>query len=242
MIDLLVTRPFPAARQTVLALKRRGYQSHETPLLKIVHFPPEPILAEDVSGFIITSPNGLLGLSKQQEWEKFKTFPIWTVGTKTAEKARLLGAEKIYIAQNNVASLIDLLKSSKEAHLGKIAYIRGRDIHQPLQEPLAKIGIHAQEHICYAAHLLTQFSTQTQNLLKTESLQGVLIYSRRTGYGFREAFQKANLPLSLKESLNIFCLSEQIAQDFKTEGWLNCHSPSVSTEENLFELIDLVLQ
>lgn len=230
----------PSAQQTGARLAERGYQVDYAPFLSIKTHPPDPELPETPSGFILTSPNGAKALCDHPRAETFRAKPIWTVGAKTSSFLRHHHFTKIYQADQNVQSLIELLKHHPEAHLGTLCYLRGKEVHQPLQTLLYPFGIKIQDHICYQAALGNTFPLSVATQLEQNDFSGVLIYSRRTGDAFRRTCDAYGLTKNLRQNIHIFCLSKQIAVDFEQQGWHKTHNPESSHEEKLFDLIETV--
>src|ERR1700743_1239888 len=104
---VLVTRPHPDSATTAAALRAKGYEVMQAPLLRF-----EPVACSGLDaeyGGVLVTPTNALRAVEGQLGESLLKRPLFAVGEATAAAARAAGFSKISAAKNDAGSLRDLV-------------------------------------------------------------------------------------------------------------------------------------
>src|ERR1700760_1789762 len=131
---VLVTRPSPDNATTAAALRARGFEVMQAPMLRF-----EPVacsgLDADYGAVIVTSANALRAVEGQLGGGLLKR-PVFTVGETTAGAARKIGFGKVSAANNDAGNLRELVRASvKKRQFRKsdaLLYLAGADLARDL--------------------------------------------------------------------------------------------------------------
>src|ERR1700676_3000782 len=117
---VLVTRPHPDDEATASALRGRGFEVLQAPMLRF-----EPVAFHDdaearYGAVIVTSANALRGIAPHLNGSQLLQLPLFAVGEHTASAAHLAGFDNVIPANGDAASLrASVLASVKAKELKK---------------------------------------------------------------------------------------------------------------------------
>lgn len=205
---LLVTRPLPDALDTARQLKALGHDPLVQPLLRIVFAPP-PRELEDPAALLITSQNALRAVETWPQTARWRETPLFAVGKATARAATAAGFTDVRIGGGDAAALADAVKADLAPDVGALVYPAARQRTGGLSEALTEAGYNVETLESYRAEAATEVDASVRKALATGTLDGVLLYSRRTAEAFRTAVTKAGMEDRLSD-LVFYVLSGQI--------------------------------
>ncbi|KUF10190.1 uroporphyrinogen-III synthase [Pseudoponticoccus marisrubri] len=141
---LLMTRPEPAAREVIAALRARGldFRAVISPLIGIAVTGPLPDTA-GLRGLVITSANGV------RAWCALggpRDLPVFAVGDATARTAREAGMVADS-AGGDAAALVARLSAQRPA--APLCHLRGRHARGDVAARLSAAGIETREAVIY---------------------------------------------------------------------------------------------
>ena len=146
---LVVTRPQSDGARTAAALRERGHEVLEAPLLQV-----EPLDA-DLSGgwgaIIITSANAPAAIAGNPALAALATLPVIAVGRRSAEAAREAGFSDINSAGGDLRDLIRLVVARRADAKAPLLYLAGEDRAADLVSELVTHGVAAEMRIVYRA-------------------------------------------------------------------------------------------
>ena len=123
---MLVTRPEPDAADTVARLAAIAIEAVACPLLTFECLPtnlPEP---RGFAAMALTSANALRALEQRGQLAGFRHLRVFTVGDRTAERARDYGCTDVTSAGGALGDLVDLL--AHQGIAGPVFYPAGREL------------------------------------------------------------------------------------------------------------------
>ena len=208
---LLVTRPMPDAERTAGRLRALGHDAVVQPLLQIEFLPPAKIA--EPAAIAVTSRNGARGLAAWPGAIGWRGLPLFAVGSATAEVAAAAGFEDIRSADGDGLALAKLIEGSFDRAAGRILYPAAEVRSGTMEEALEAAGFAIDVVIAYRMAQAAGLETLAVEAIRSGTLDGVLIYSKRSASAFVELAQKAGLTASL-QGLAVFVLSSTVAEQF----------------------------
>ena len=233
---VIVTRPQPQAEQTAAALRARGHDVWEVPLMKV-----EPV-AVDLSGswgaVVITSANAPVAIADNPARAALLQVPLFAVGRRSAEAARAAGFAEVNSAGGDVRDLVRLLRERKADAKAPLLYLAGEDRASDLIGELAARGIAAEMRVVYRA--VTQaFPDELVAALESGGdVQAVMHFSKRSAENYIAGAQAAGVA---EQALAVrhYCLSEQVAAPLRSAGARRIAVAPHPEERALVELLPL---
>ncbi len=208
---LIVTRPEPDDDRTGRALIRLGHEAILSPMLDIVVDPHAPVPARDFQAVLVTSSNAVRALAARSDDAVPRTLPLYAVGDRTALEAKRAGFAGARSAGGALDDLVRLLASERDAKAGPLLYAAGETQAGDPAGALRSHGFEVEAVIVYRSEPRARLSGVAEDALRSGSVDGVLLYSRRSAEAFAEAVSAAGLaPLS--ERIFLFCLSQAVAE------------------------------
>ena len=233
---VVVTRPQPQGEQTAAALRARGHDVWEVPLMKV-----EPIAA-DLSGnwgaVVITSANAPAEIADNPARDALLKLPLFAVGRRSAEAARAAGFANVTSAGGDVRDLVQLLRERHAGAKAPLLYLAGEDRAADLIGELAAHGIAAEMRVVYRA--VTQaFPDELVAALESGGdVEAVLHFSKRSAENYIAGAQAAGVA---EQALAVrhYCLSEQVAAPLRAAGVKRVAVAPRPEEAALVELLPL---
>jgi uroporphyrinogen-III synthase len=217
---LLITRPVEDAAPLVKLLKAQGHSCVEFPLLSIV---PDvegakslsDYKVKDIQALIMTSANGVRAFANADARRSFK---IMAVGDATAKAARDAGFKSVETASGDVDTLAALIKEKGDPTKGPFLHVAGSRLAGDLKGLLEKDGFAYERVVLYHADKTERFSLALEKEIRMGEIDGVLLYSPRTGAAFVELLEKSGLKNNAKNML-AYGLSAAVASKIKDIAW-----------------------
>lgn len=213
---VLVTRPEPDAAGTAERLRALGHDPIMAPLLEIVFTHPPADIA-DPAAIILTSRNGVRALSRWPQSTRWRDLPIFVTGHATAIAARHAGFTDVRSAAGNAADLAALVMSDIGNDVGPIFYPAARDHSGELLSELRANGYDIHTIEAYRAEMATNLEPGVLDLIRAQSVEGLVIYSNRTAAAFRTIVEREGIAKNLSK-MAIFALSERAAEPLRDLG------------------------
>ncbi len=211
---VVVTRPQPDGERTAAALRARGHDVLEAPLMQVEAIDAD--LSGGWGGVVITSANAPAAVAANAARDALGKLPLFAVGRRSAEAARQAGFAAVSSAGGDVRDLVQLLAERHADATAPLLYLAGEDRAADLIGELNVHGIAAEMRIVYRA-VTAPFPPALIDALKAGALDAVLHFSRRSADNYLAGAKAAGL---LGEALQLrhFCLSAQIAAPLKDAG------------------------
>jgi|tagenome__1003787_1003787.scaffolds.fasta_scaffold20907190_2 uroporphyrinogen-III synthase len=211
---LLVTRPEPDATRTAETLRARRHKVLVAPLLSIQTI--EAQFAGPYDGVLMTSANAARALMEHPRAGELARLPCFTVGSRTAEAARMAGFADAVSANGALDELVRLVASSLRAS-ARLLYLAGEDRAGDLAGDLAKHGIAIETVVIYRALPAERLPPELAQALNESKLDAALHYSRRSVTTLLALAEKAGAAGALM-TLAHYCLSEDVAAPLRRAG------------------------
>jgi len=217
---LLITRPAEDAAPLVKVLKAQGHECVLSPLLSIV---AEEAGAKelathkvkDIQALIVTSANGLRAFAKA---DKRRSFKVMAVGDASAQAATSAGFKSVETASGDVETLAALIKGKCDPKKGKFLHIAGSKVAGDLKGLLEKDGFVYERIVLYRADKAERLSLAVEKEIRMDLIDGVLLYSPRTGTSFVELLEKSDLKNHAKNMV-AYGLSAAVGSKIKAVTW-----------------------
>src|SRR4026209_887732 len=120
---VVVTRPQADGERTAAALEALGHEVLVAPLRR--DGPVVVDLAGTWSAIAVTSANALQAIGAAAD--KMKTLPVFAVGERSAETARLAGFAEVSSANGDVKDLVRLIAARAVGTKASLLYLAGED-------------------------------------------------------------------------------------------------------------------
>jgi uroporphyrinogen-III synthase len=232
---IVVTRPQADSERTAAALRARRHDVLIAPLLQV-----EPV-ATDFSGgwggIIITSSNAPGAIASHPAREKLVRLPLYAVGKRSADAARMAGFTNVTSAGGDVRDLVRVITTRRADAAAPLLYLAGEDRAADLVAELVACGIAAEMAIVYRA-VSAPFPPALSTALKAGEVDAVLHFSRRSAENYLTGAASAGVS---KQALEVrhLCLSAQIAEPFVQAGAGNVAIAKRPDESALLALLEV---
>ena len=211
---IVVTRPQEDSERTAGALRGRGHTVLIAPLMRVE---PQPAkLGGGWGGVIVTSANAPAAVADNPAHDALVKLPLFAVGRRSAEAARLAGFSDIATAGGDVRDLVRLVVARKADAKAPLIYLAGEDRAADLIGELIARGIAAEMAVVYRA-VAAPFPPALTEALKSGEVDAVLHFSKHSAENYLAGAAAAGV---VKQALGVrhFCLSAQIAAPLSAAG------------------------
>jgi uroporphyrinogen-III synthase len=244
-MPVLVTRPQPDDEATASALRARGYDVLQAPMLR---FEPVAVADDEEEQFaavIVTSANALRGLVPQPRHGKLLKLPLFAVGEQTASAARAAGFENVISANGDAGSLRDLVLARQKARqLNKadpLLYLAGADLARDLGVELGERGFTVVTRTTYRMSPVSALPPQVCEAFAANRIEAVLHYSRRSARAFLEAARNGGVEISAL-AVPQCCISDGVASVLRDAGATQVHLGASPDEKGMFGALERALR
>ncbi|WP_054142205.1 uroporphyrinogen-III synthase [Bosea sp. AAP35] len=172
---IFVFRPPAESERTAAAIRAHGHEPIVAPLFEILRL-PEPAPDGSFSAIVLTSGNAVPALGELSVDRH--DLPVFTVGDRTAAKAREAGFAAAHSAKGNRDDLVALIGDNLAAP-ARLLLIVGRDRHDDVGDRLAAAGFEIATWVAYEAQAVTSFPEAAREALREGGADGALHYSTR---------------------------------------------------------------
>jgi uroporphyrinogen-III synthase len=242
---VLVTRPQPDDAVTAAALRAKGFETLQAPMLRF-----EPVaffddLDAQYGAVIVTSANALRGIEPHLAGSRLLKLPLFAVGDRTAVAARNAGFGNVIAADGDAASLRDCVLASVRAKELKKAstllYLAGADLARDLAGELGERGFNVVTHTTYRMIPVSSLPREVCDAFAASRIEAVLHYSRRSARAFLEATQAGGVEISAL-AIPQCCISDAVALIVRDAGAAQVMVARSPDENALFEALDRALR
>ncbi|MDE2473454.1 MAG: uroporphyrinogen-III synthase [Alphaproteobacteria bacterium] len=205
---LLVTRPREDAEAFAAILRGRGHEAVIAPLLELRFMPGGEIPLLNFQAVLASSANGIRGFAARSSQ---RNLPVYVVGPQTAEAARHFGFANVISADGDAAALIAKVAESTNPADGKLLHAAGTETAGRIKQGLEAHGYQVEAAILYEAVPAESLPANAGEALRTDMLDGVLMFSPRTARVFAALAAKDGLAEHCQR-LEAFCISVATAE------------------------------
>ena len=215
-MNILITRPLIDAEDLMEKFFNFGHKIIHLPTLKILSANTDPINSDDFDAFIFTSANAIRNLKLVNTNKNLHCF---CVGSITEKIARQSGYTNTFSAGGTVNALKNLIMISDKINKNsKIAYFCGDNISYDLDSELKKEGLKTKKIINYFSETITDLNEDNKKLIERYPPDLIYIYSSRSAESFIAIVKNYSLNPLMTQS-TIMCISEKVANIFKSQKW-----------------------
>jgi uroporphyrinogen-III synthase len=242
---VLVTRPHPDDEATAGALRARGFEVLQAPMLRFEPVPFHDDADERYGAIIVTSANALRAIAPHLAGSRLLKLPLFAVGEHTASAARDAGFGEVMTAKGDAAALRDLvLASVKTRQLKKAAtllYLAGADLARDLAGELGEKGFTVVTHTTYRMIPASSLPREICDAFVANRIEAVLHYSRRSARAFLDAARSGGVEISAL-ALPQCCISSAVASILRDAGATQVTAAAEANENALFEALGRALR
>ena len=242
---VLVTRPHPDDEATAGALRARGFEVLQAPMLRFEPVPFHDDADARYGAIIVTSANALRAIAPHLAGSRLLKLPLFAVGEHTASAARDAGFGEVMTAKGDAAALRDLvLASVKTKQLKKAAtllYLAGADLARDLAAELGEKGFTVVTHTTYRMIPASSLPREICDAFVANRIEAVLHYSRRSARAFLDAARSGGVEISAL-ALPQCCISSAVASILRDAGATQVTAAAEANENALFEALGRALR
>lgn len=231
-MTILITRPEPEGQATAERLAALGLQSVVAPVLTISPTHQTAPLAS-YHATLATSANALRLMEPRLRRRLLKT-PLYCVGEKTADAARLRGFHDVHIADGDGKGLARLVLRDFP-HKAHFLYLTGTPRKPHLEDELRNSGANLVAVDLYRSDAIREWSNDTKR--EVQLTTQILHYSRASAEAFLDLIRCDGFIAKLGSARHL-CLSEDVAIPLRNERFKTVLIAAKPHESALFELID----
>ena len=203
-MNILVTRPEPAATLMAGDIRERGHEALVCPLTRQVPVTFDPGRIGEADGWILTSPRAaqaLAGLPQR---------PVFTVGRASERAAREAGAETVIAGHSDWRELSRIIRDHGFARGSRLVHFAGREVAGNLADELRGAGLTCERVVVYAMERVVEADGLVGEALRRRSVDAVALMSPRAARLFCEIIDRLGLA-GIASGLCILALSRAIA-------------------------------
>lgn len=205
---VLVTRPAGDAEETAALLRGRGHDPLIAPLLGVTYHDGHALHLEGVQAILATSANGVRAFARRTSR---RDFPVFAVGSQTAQAARDAGFTEVRNADGNSETLGAAVRGWADPKAGALLHAAGAQAEGHIARVLETAGYVVRTEVLYAVPAVAQFPPAARAALAENRLEAVLLYSARGAQAFADCIASAALQ-SACARLIACCISEAAAK------------------------------
>ena len=203
---VIVTRPEGDGVETAALLKARGHDAILTPLLGVHYHDGQALHLEGVQALLFTSVNGVRAFARRTS---LRDFPVFAVGSQTAQASRDAGFAQVHDADGNVDTLAATVRASASPGGGALLHAAGAEAEGRLAALLATAGFQVRTEVLYDVPAVAELPQAARAALAGGNADAVLLFSARSASVFADCLAKAGLSPA---GLIAVCISEAAAK------------------------------
>ena len=230
---ILITRPEPDSIKLSNLLKEKKIICHVDPIISFEYMKLKDTIIKQNS-FVIASVQALQAIveNKISENKKFINGEFYIIGKKVKEEAERIGVKNIVKTFYEFSSFAFFLR--KQNTINKTQYFSGNVISDSAKE-LVNEGL-LEQSIVYKYVTSKKFSRETLNLFAAKRIKSVALFSKFTAHTYLQLIKHHNL-MDYSKQMSYFCLSSNISQYLRDNGFQNLHTSLKADQESLIKLI-----
>lgn len=232
---VLVTRPEEDAKSVLTALKDLGHVGVLAPLLDIRILTGAELDMAGVQALVLTSANGARAFAARCP---VRDVPALCVGDATAREALALGFETVKSAAGDVDALAALVVKTLDPRQGPLLHPASTKVAGDLSGLLGRAGFGYRREVLYEAVKADVLPETVRTDLTNGTLDGVVLFSPRTGAAFADLVDKAGLAEHLKSTV-AFCLSAAVAEKVRGLPWREVRVAKQPDQASLLALLNM---
>jgi len=230
---LWVTRPAADARGLAAALRAMGHHPVVEPLLTIVSLGGPPPDLAGVQALLATSANGVRAFAARSPE---RGLPLLAVGDATARAAGQAGFARVESASGDVDALAELARRLLDPAAGAVLHIAASERAGDLAGALGAGGFAYRRAVLYQARPAEALSAELAALIRGGRLDGVLVFSPRTGTTLVRLLRQTGLA-DAAAGLDLFCLSTAVADAAAALQWRRVIVAEEPTQPSLLDMV-----
>jgi uroporphyrinogen-III synthase len=242
---VLVTRPHPDDEATAAALRARGFEVLQAPMLRFEPMPFQDDADAHYGAVVVTSANALRAVAAHLADSRLLKLPLFAVGEHTAAAARDAGFGQVMAAKGDAAALRDLVlrcvKSKQLKKASTLLYLAGADLARDLAGELGEKGFTVVTHTTYRMIPASSLPREVCDAFVANRIEAVLHYSRRSARAFLDAARSGGVEISAL-ALPQCCISAAVAAVLRDAGATQVTAPAQADENALFETMSRALR
>jgi uroporphyrinogen-III synthase len=242
---VLVTRPHPDDGVTANALRERGFEVLQAPMLRFEPVPFHDDADANYGAIIVTSANALRAIAPHLAGSRLLKLPLFAVGEHTASAARDAGFEEVMTGKGDAAALREQVAASvKSKQLKKastLLYLAGADLARDLSGELGEKGFTVVTHTTYRMVPASSLPREICDAFVANRIEAVLHYSRRSARAFLDAARSGGVEISAL-ALPQCCISPAVASILRDAGATQVTAAVTADENALFEALSRALR
>jgi uroporphyrinogen-III synthase len=205
---VVITRPQADGERTATALRARGHEVLVAPLMRV------EVIAANLAGewgaVIVTSANAPNAIAQNHARDALIKRPLFAVGQRSAEAARLTGFINVTSAGGDIRDLVRTLVEEHADAKAPLLYLAGEDRAADLIGELSTRGIAAEMRIVYRA-VAAPFPPALIEALRVGEVDIVMHFSRRSAENYVAGAKRAGI-VGPALAVRHLCLSAQVAE------------------------------
>ena len=203
---VIVTRPDGDGIETAALLKARGHEAILSPLLSVRYHDGQALHLDGVQALLFTSVNGVRAFARRTS---LRDFPVFAVGSQTAQASRDAGFGGVLDADGAVDALAARVRASVSPGGGELLHAAGAEAEGRLAVLLSAAGFQVRTEVLYDVPAVAQFPEVARTALAAGTADAVLLFSARSALVFAACLAGAGLPAA---GLIAVCISEAAAR------------------------------
>ena len=233
-MHVLFTRPSFQAELMRPCLEQRGCKVSVEPILNVSSAGPNTDAFRGADIFVVTSIFASLYIVNAGFLKT--TTPIYAVGAGTAAPLRQAGFSRIFQADGDAKSLLDLILKEVRPTDGTITYLSGHNITADIAQDLVCRGYKARRVVVYKAEPAQTLSEATRDLISRRSIKCVIFMSYRTADFFTELCHSSGLSDCLG-SATAAVLSDKVASGLIWNQWNEVQVAAAPSNDSIIDLV-----
>jgi uroporphyrinogen-III synthase len=205
---LLVTRPIEDSEKLAAKLRTLGHHPVVAPIMEAQMLDGDPLTLDGVQALLATSANGVRALARRTPR---RDIALFAVGPQTAEAARASGFNVVISADGDAAALAETVATQLDPARGALFHAAGAETTGRLRQRLEASGFTVESEILYEARPLDRLPAAATDALTSGSLDGVLVFSPRSGRTLAALVAAAGLAAHCAR-LDAYCISAAAAE------------------------------
>jgi uroporphyrinogen-III synthase len=189
-VQILITRPAEQAHETEVALSILGYEALLSPVVEVAPT-DKPWPHGTIDLVVATSARAFEALLTKPDFptpEARRLMPLYVVGEKTCEAARLAGFTGPAVIADTAKDLAPKLIAQLRSYT-RALYLAGRERKPKLEKMCVDAGFTLDVHETYAAAAASRLSDAALAALDEGAVGAVLHYSQRSTAIFLELLE-----------------------------------------------------
>jgi uroporphyrinogen-III synthase len=207
----LVTRPEPDAAETAARLAAMGHDVLVQPLLRVAFADPPSDLPRPAA-ILITSRNAVRALARWPRIAAWRDVPVFAAGPATRRGASALGFRDVRGGAQDAGSLAEVVLRDLRQESGPLLYPAARDRTGALAGGLTARGYDVRLVEAYRAEPVADLEPAIRDALAEGTLDGVLLFSRRTAETFVAAARTSGFAAAKLARPAYYVISPHVAE------------------------------